>query len=551
MRATHRQGVATGAHTGGEPGQGRETAEELVERAVAAYLGGRDAEAEEGWIRAHERCLGDGDVPRAARCAFWLAFQLLNSGEMARGSGWLARAQRLLDEAGQDCVERGYLLLPAGIRAAMSGEGEKAYAVFQSAEEIARRFGDRDLAAFARHGQGRALIELGRSVDGVALLDEAMVAVIAGETSPIVSGSVYCSVIEACYEIFDLRRANEWTMALSRWCAAQGEIAQFRGQCLLRRAEVMQLHGAWRDAIDETERARDLLLQPPPRRAVGAAFYQRAELHRLRGELTAAEEEYRRASEWGRKPQPGLSQLRLAQGQVDAAAAMIRRALDETRDRGARARLLGAYVEIMLAANDPIAARAGADELSATATALDSPFLRAVAAAANGAVLLAEADPAAALETLYGACAVWHELEALHETARTRMLIGVASLAAGDRHNAAISFDAARQAFESLGATLDLKKLEQLAGRSESDSGGPLSSRQMEVLRLVATGKTNRAIAHTLRISEKTVARHVSNIFTKLGLPSRAAATAYAYERGLMSGSVARGPLGPTSRAAT
>lgn len=551
MKARHRQGVATAVQKAGEPGRGGETAEDLVPRAVAAYLGGRDAEAEETWIRAHELCLGEGDVPRAVRCAFWLAFQLLNSGEMARGSGWLSRAQRLLDEGGHDCVERGYLLLPAGIRAAMTGDGEQAYAVFQTAEQIARRFGDRDLTAFARHGQGRALIELGRTVDGVALLDEAMVAVIAGETSPIVAGSVYCSVIEACYEIFDLRRAHEWTTALSRWCAAQGEIAQFRGQCLLRRAEVMQLHGAWRDAIDETERARDLLLRPPPRRAVGAAFYQRAELHRLRGELTAAEEEYRHASEWGRKPQPGLSQLRLAQGQVDAAAAMIRRALDETRDRGARARLLGPYVEIMLAANDPIAARAGADELSATATALDSPFLRAVAATANGAVLLAEADPAAALEALYGACAIWNELEAPHETAHTRMLIGVASRAAGDRHSAAIAFDAARQAFESLGAALDLATLERLAGGPEPKPGGPLSSRQVEVLRLIATGKTNRAIADALHISDKTVARHVSNIFTKLGLPSRAAATAYAYERGLMTGTRPPSPIEPARGPAT
>jgi DNA-binding CsgD family transcriptional regulator len=512
----------------------RESAEDLEQLATAAHLAGNHAASEAYWARAHEEYLSRGDVPHAARCAFWLGFILLNTGEMARGGGWLARAQRLLDEGQYDCIEQGYLLLPAGIRAVMAGDTATALATFRRAAEIGKRFGDRSLVAFARHGQGRALIRMGRAVEGVALLDEAMVAITAGETSPIVVGDVYCSVIEACHEIFDLRRAHEWTAALERWCASQPGAVPYRGHCLVRRAEVMQLRGAWPDAIDETVRACDFLLTPPPQRAVGAAFYQRGELHRLRGELAEAEEAYRRANEWGRRPQPGLSQLRLAQGQAEAAATMIRRALEESTEQRTRARLLGAYVEILLVANDVAAARVGADELATIAAKLDAPFLRAVAGQALGAVLLAEAQTRAALDALRETLMAWQEIEAPYDAARTRVLVGLALRALGDSEDAELELDAARRAFHQLGAVPDLARLEALAGKPSRQSGGHLTAREMEVLRLIATGKTNRAIAGALRISEKTVARHVSNIFMKLGLSSRAAATAYAYEHGLV-----------------
>ena len=390
-----------------------------------------------------------------------------------------------------------------------------------------------DLVTLARNIQGRALIGQGNTADGMNLLDEVMVAVMADEVSEIVAGSVYCSVIEACQEVFDLRRAQEWTAALTHWCDSQPDLVPFSGDCLVHRAEILQLHGAWPDAAGAARRACERLL-PRAQPAVGRAFYQEAELHRLCGEFAQAEEGYRQASRWGREPQPGLARLRLIQGQVDAAEAAIRRVVDGTDDRVARSRLLPAHVEIMFAAGDVLAARAAADELSEMAADLDAPLLRALATHAQGAVLLLEGDAQAAHGTLRDAWTAWQKLEVPYEAARVRVLIGLACRQLGDQDTAEMELDAAGWVFQELGAAPDLARAHALSRKWAAKPAGGLTARELEVLRLVATGKTNRSIAADLFLSEKTVARHVSNIFSKLSLSSRAAATAYAYEHHLV-----------------
>jgi ATP/maltotriose-dependent transcriptional regulator MalT len=507
--------------------------DDLERLARAAQLIGQDGDGEAFWERAHHEALRVGDRARAARCAFWLGMALMTRDEFAQSSGWFARGQRLLTEGDLDVPEQGYLLVPVALQALYGGDASIAHPMFRQVGEIGARFGDPDLITMGRLGCGQTLIQLGRVPEGVALLDDAMVAVLAEEVSPITAGIVYCGVIGACQQIFDLRRAGEWSEALSRWCEAQPDLVPFRGQCLVHRAEIMRLRGAWSAAFDEVQRASAVVNDSRGRGVIAAAAYERAELHRLRGELAEAEDAYRLAGEFGHEPQPGLALLRLAQGRLDAAAAAIRRVVAETDDRLVRSSVLAAYVDIMLEVDDLEAAGSGARELSEVASELDGPFLDATAAYAAGAVALAHGDARAAIGELRRALAGWRELDAPYEAARARAAIGVTCRLLGDGDGAAMALDSARRTFEELGAVVELSRLDELVGPSPRPDAGGLTGREVEVLQLVATGKTNRQVADALIISEKTVARHLSNIFVKLGVSSRAAATAYAYQHGL------------------
>jgi DNA-binding CsgD family transcriptional regulator len=507
--------------------------EDIESLALAAYLTGRDDEYLSVLERAHHAHLDAGQGARAVRCAFWLGFRLLMRGETGRATGWLSRAERLLKDEAIECAERGYLLLPVVEQHIDAGSFETAYASASDAVAIGERCGDEDLVACGRHQQGRIRLQQGQVATGLALLDETMIAVVAGRLSPLVTGLMYCSVISACQEAYAIDRSREWTAALAGWCEGQPDLIPFVGACQVHRAEILQLQGAWADAVAEAQRAC-VRSQGINQHAAAAGFYQQGEVHRLKGEFAAAENAYRRASELGFEPQPGLALLRLSQGRTDAAAAAIRRVTGATTERMKRMALLPACIEIMLAAGNVDDARNACCELEQRAQRFDTGVPTAIAAQARAAVNLAEGDAQSALRRLRQAFDVWQRVGAPYAAARVRVLIGRACRALSDEDGARLELDAARSAFERLGATPDLDRIDSLIGDEPAVRTHGLTARELEVLRCVAGGETNKAIAGSLSLSEKTIERHVSNILVKLHVASRTAATTFAYKHKLL-----------------
>jgi ATP/maltotriose-dependent transcriptional regulator MalT len=386
--------------------------------------------------------------------------------------------------------------------------------------------------AFGLMSQGRLDIYDGRVAEGTALLDEAMVGLAAGEVSPIVSGEIYCSMIEACQEISDYGRMVEWTQALTRWCDAQPDLVPFTGQCAVHRAQIMRSHGSFVEALEELElaRARYALLGQEP--ATGLALYERGEVLRLQGDLTGAEAAFTEANQYGHEAEPGRSLLWLAQGRREPAVASVQRLLARPDSPVHRARRLPAAVEILLATGDAAGARAAVDELVGIADAFGCDAVSATAAYWSGVVLLAEGDASSALVDLRRAWKLWIGLGARYDAAWARTQIGLAYRALGDTMSAESELSVAERTFAELGTEPARREAARLHGASALPDG--LTAREVEVLRLVATGRSNPQIAGTLFLSEKTVARHLSNIFAKTGVTSRTAAATWAHQHELL-----------------
>ncbi|MEZ5092830.1 LuxR C-terminal-related transcriptional regulator [Nocardioides sp.] len=506
------------------------TAEDLAVRSTAAYLLGHVDEAVDAMAGAHDAHLAAAEHTEAVRAGFWVAFMLLGRGDQAQAGGWLARCSHVAEGLAAESVARGYLDLLQAQRLVVA---ERQYAAGSALAErvvvAARRGPDPDLVALALMVAGRGRIRAEAAAEGLGMLDEAMVGVVRGEVRPVAAGTVYCSVIEACWEVGELPRAAEWTDALTAWCERQSGLVTFTGRCLTHRGEVLLLRGEWEAAVAEAERACERFAGAADEASRGDALYLLGELHRLGGRVGPADRSYREAGEWGRDPQPGLALLRLAQGRREPAAAALRRALTEDRTPEDRIRLLAAAVEVLLAVGDRAGAEAAAAELTARAARLDTTALRASAAYAAGVVRLASGDPSGAVPQLRAAMAAWGEVGADYEIARTRVRVAAACRALGDRDAGEAELAAARRTFTRIGAAADL------AGLPEAgpDRRG-LSGRELEVLALVATGLTNREIAERLTIAVRTVDRHVTSILTKLDVPTRTAASTYAHEHGLL-----------------
>lgn len=502
--------------------------------AVAASLSGNDRDFIAALERLHNLQLTNGQVAAAVRSAFWVGFRLLLMGEAGRGSGWLSRAQRLLEREELDTVEVGYLLLPQAERQLAGGDFDASFASADAAAETAQRFADQDLLSLSLYLQGRSRLKQGRLREGLQLLDEAMLSVSTGELSVPVTGVIYCGVISACRSVYELRRAQEWTTALSNWCEGQEGLVAFAGRCLVHRSEILQLHGEWNVALAEARRAWERCSPAgavAERGAAAAAYYQEGEVQRLLGNHEAAENSFREALQQGFEPQPGLALLRLAQGQGMAALAAIRRTLGDTDDRLKRARLLPALVEIALANGGVEEARGASEELEQIAADFPTSVLATIAAHSRGAVELAAGNAATASTSLRAAWRGWQEFEAPYEAARASVLLSAACQSLGDRDGAKLELEAARRTFRRLGAEPDLARLDV---RDEPSVDYGLTARELEVLRLLARGDSNKAIARELQLSERTVHRHVSNIFLKLEVSSRSAATAFAFQHDLV-----------------
>lgn len=507
------------------------TADDFARLAMAAFLRGRPNDCIQALQRAHATQLDAGDVRGAVRSAFWLAMVLLESGEPAVAGGWVSRARRLVDALDEDVVERGYVLVHVFFQCLFRGEMDQARSVAVAVEDYGRRFADPDLLALSRCFLGRLMLYVGEVDEGFTLLDEAMAAVSAGEVSPVFAGEIYCALIEACQELSDFGRAEQWTTMLSRWCDTQDGLVAFTGQCAVHRGQIMRLHGAFTEALEELDRAQQRYVAAGSPPAAGLAWAERGEVLRLRGDLTAADEAFDRAVGFGHDPQPSLALLRLAQGRTQAAVAAVRRLLAEPRDPVHRSQILRAATEVLLADRDVDQAAAVAAELSGLADRFRCAALRAQARHAVGHVRFAEGAVAEAVVELQGAARLWTELGAPYEAARSRALLGTALRELGDVESGDAELAAARATFARLGAATDERAV---AGLMTTGAPRGLTAREVEVLRLVASGMSNTEIAATLVLSEKTVARHLSNIFTKLDVRTRTAAAAFAFEHHLV-----------------
>ena len=506
--------------------------DDLTSAAQAANLLGRMSLSTDLYRRAHEERLADGDVAGAVRCAFHLSIVAGTSGDPSSGAGWAHRAGRLLESLPEGSVEAGYVAIADMFVHLRAGRLDRAVSCADTAVERGRADGDSGLLAMGLVFRGRLSIYGGQVAEGLGLLDESMVEARMGVVEPVTVGLVYCTAIEGCQEVADVDRVAEWTTLLHSWCSHHPDLVVFTGQCSLHRAQILRARGAWTRAVDELDAAIERYERASAVDAVGQAARERGDVQLLLGDLEAAEASYRLGADRGVDPQPGLAELWLARGATEAAAGAVRRVLAETAGGVQRCRVLPGAVRVLAALGDEEAAGAAAGELEELAAAFGTEALQLEAALAAAAASRAAGDALGALPYLRKAHQLAVRLDLPHAAALARVGTGLALVAVGDEDSGRQALDAGRAALVALGARTDLAAMDSLFPARHPPAG--LTEREVEVLRLVAAGRSNARVAAELVLSERTVARHLSNIFTKLGVGSRTAAAAWAHEHGLV-----------------
>lgn len=504
-------------------------AEDLDALAEAAWWTGRIDICIEALERVYQEFVGSGETDRAVMAAIYLSYHHANKGDFAIGNGWQSRATRLAQQIPHSPAAAYLATAECGI-AYNSGDLEGCLAKAKAVAKAGEDHGDPTLLAWGLHWRGLAMIKLGYLDEGWSLLDEAMLGVSSGQMQPIWAGFLHCGMVLICEQLGDPRRGWQWVEVTERWLHGLPSASVYPGICRMYKARLIQERGDWAEAEIEARRVcaelTDLHVASAAR-----AYYEIGEINRKRGDLESAEESFKKAHHMGFDPQPGLARLRLAQGRVDTAMLQIVRALDEAPDRLERAKLLPHHVEIAIAAGDLEGATAAVNELQGIADDYQTPRLMACALSARGALLLAQADPSGALTTSRRAVRLWMDIDCPYQVALERLQIAEVYRLLDEDDAAIMELDAAREVFESLGASHEAHRAAELLG--EAGHPGDLSDREVGVLRLVAAGKSNKQIAAELFISERTVARHLSNIFVKLDVPSRAGAAAFALRKGL------------------
>lgn len=506
-------------------------ADQLECLAQAAFWLGRPREAITARRLAYRRHRDAGNHEGAARACRQLFHQHFELDETAAASGWLGLATRHAREV-PESPEGGYVAIAAALWASYSGACDEAVAEAVRAHSLGRAARDRDLTAWALAVLGGMYVARGDVAEGVAVLDEAMAETVSGDLSPFVTGWIYCYLLKTCQALGDIRRAGEWTESAVQWCESNGVDSWYPGVCRLHRCEVASMRGEWASAEREALRVADELAAFGDY-LVAEAEYIAGEIRRRRGEYDLAEAAFRRSHELGHDPQPGLALLRLAQHDADAAAGQLRLALlGGPQQPLLRARLLTAHVQAELERAGLTAATRSVEELARLARESESRLLWGLLALSHGRLLLARGDIEGAVPLLREAASTFQRLECPYELAQVRVELGRAARQAGDDETAVLELDAAAAAFARLGAGPDAERAAGLVGPAPRNPKA-LSDREVEVLRLVARGLSNREIAASLVISEHTVRRHLSNVFRKIGVASRAGATAFAFEHGL------------------
>jgi ATP/maltotriose-dependent transcriptional regulator MalT len=480
--------------------------------------------------RAFNAHVGEGDRAGAAMAAWQLFYDHALVGEMALANGWLERARREAAHV-EGSVTAGFLAIAESDASTGAGALEDAVTFAERAVELGRATGHADLTAMALQAKGRALVACGQQDDGIAALDEAMVAVVNGELTPLFTGWVYCNALSTCHALADLTRAIQWSESAMRWCDDLREGRLYPGICRLHVVELATLRGKWEAATLMAQQACEELTSHDPRYA-GEAHYLMGDLHRMAGDLDLAEEAFTRAHQLGRVPQPGLARVRLAQGRLAAAVNGLQLALESAPPSPVRlTELRAALAEAHLAVGDVDAAAATVEQMTDALPEAASLFLGAVTRSTEAQVLLARGDARAACRRAGEAVDQLRALGLPYDEARAREVRGAAAQVINEPDTAQLELTTASEIFQRLGAEPDARRVAALLGDAPPS---PLSPREIEVLRLVARGGTNKEVAGELLVSEHTVARHLSNIYTKLGIGSRSAATAFAYEHSLV-----------------